>query len=130
MNTIMQPTIRLLSASGLATALILTIAAATNAAETSRVYVKFKPGQRDAARALVQQAGGRIHHEFGRLNGTTDEPATSVVILNGQTYSDTNLVTSHSRTFQGRKRTTYTCYVSSVDAASHQATAGPFTHQN
>jgi len=64
------------------------------------------------------------------INWTTDEPATSVVILNGTTYTDTNLVTSHSRTFSGRKRTTYTYYVSSTDAAGNQATAGPFTHRN
>jgi len=38
------------------------------AAETSRIYVQFKPGQKSAARAAIQQAGGRIHHEFDRLN--------------------------------------------------------------
>lgn len=64
------------------------------------------------------------------ITWTTDEPATSVVVLNGTTYADTNLVTTHSRTFQGRKRTTYTYSVRSVDAAGNQASAGPFTHRN
>jgi len=65
-----------------------------------------------------------------KITWTTDEPATSVVILNGATYTDTSLVTSHSSTFSGRKRTRYTYYVSSTDAAGNQATVGPFTHQN
>ena len=65
-----------------------------------------------------------------KITWTTDEPATSVVIVSGKTYSDTSLVTSHSRTFSGRKRMKYTYYVSSADAAGNQATAGPFTHQN
>jgi len=64
------------------------------------------------------------------INWTTDEPATSVIILNGTTYTDNNLVTSHSRTFTGRKRTTYTYFVRSVDAVGNLATVGPFTHQN
>ena len=61
---------------------------------------------------------------------TTDEPATSVIVINGTTYSDPQLVTSHSRTFQGRKRLTYTYYVRSVDAKGNQAVAGPFTYRN
>lgn len=65
-----------------------------------------------------------------RITWTTDEPATSAVNINGTTYSDSTMVTSHSRTFQGRKGATYTYYVSSADAAGNQSTAGPFTHQN
>jgi subtilisin family serine protease len=64
------------------------------------------------------------------INWTTDEPATSVVILNGTTYSDPTLVTNHTRTFQGRKRVTFTYSVRSIDAAGNVATAGPFTHRN
>jgi serine protease len=64
------------------------------------------------------------------INWNTDEPATTVVILNGVTYTDSSLVTSHSQTFRGRKRRTYTYYVRSTDAAGNASTAGPFTHQN
>lgn len=64
------------------------------------------------------------------ITWTTDEPATTVIIINGATYSDSSLVTSHSQTFQGRKRTTYTYYVRSVDAAGNLSTAGPFTYRN
>jgi len=37
------------------------------AEDNSRVYVVFKAGQKAVAKALVQQAAGRIHHEFDEL---------------------------------------------------------------
>jgi M6 family metalloprotease-like protein len=64
------------------------------------------------------------------IRWTTNEPATSVVIINGTTYSDTALVTSHVRSFRGTKGATYTYYVQSSDAAGNTSQAGPFTHQN
>jgi serine protease len=44
------------------------LAPSVRAAETSRVYVQFKPGQKNAARTAIQQAGGKIHYEFDSLN--------------------------------------------------------------
>jgi subtilisin family serine protease len=65
-----------------------------------------------------------------KITWTTNEPATSVVILNGNPFSNASLVTSHSMTFQGTKGMLYTYSVRSADAAGNEATAGPFTHQN
>ena len=65
-----------------------------------------------------------------QITWTTNEGATSVVVLNGTVYSNTSLVTSHSMTFQGTKRATYTYYVRSADAAGNMAEKGPYTHQN
>lgn len=41
---------------------------ALHAAGPVRVYVQFHSGHHAAARAAVNQAGGRVHHEFGELN--------------------------------------------------------------
>jgi len=65
-----------------------------------------------------------------KISWTTDEASTSVVILNGTSYSNPSLVTAHSQTFQGTKGAVYTYSVKSADAAGNVATAGPFTHQN
>ncbi len=64
------------------------------------------------------------------ITWTTNEPATSDVILNGTTYSSSTLTTSHKRSFKGTKGATYTYSVSSADASGNRATAGPFTHLN
>src|SRR5512139_3711250 len=42
--------------------------AGASAADTSRVYIEFKPGQKNAAGALIREARGQIHHEFDSLN--------------------------------------------------------------
>lgn len=65
-----------------------------------------------------------------KISWNTNEPATTAVVMSGQTYSNGSLVTSHSMTFQGTKGTKYTYYVQSADAAGNLAQAGPFTHQN
>lgn len=65
-----------------------------------------------------------------RITWTTDEPATSKVILDGATYSSSTLVTSHSMSFRGTKGVSYTYYVRSTNAAGLEAEAGPRTHQN
>lgn len=65
-----------------------------------------------------------------KISWNTNEPATTAVVMNGQTYSNGSLVTSHSMTFQGTKGAKYTFYVQSADAAGNLAQAGPFTHQN
>lgn len=57
------------------------------------------------------------------ITWTTDELATSDVVINGVTYSDSTRVTSHKRTFRGAKGTLYTGFVSSTDASNNTATA-------
>ena len=66
------------------------------------------------------------------IRWTTDEPATSDVIIDGTLYADgdASLVTSHVRSFRGSKRTSYQYSVRSTDAAGNTAEAGPFTHTN
>ncbi len=64
------------------------------------------------------------------ISWTTNEPATTEVIMGGTTYVDNTLTTSHSMTFRGKKGTTYTYYVQSTDASGNTAIAGPFTHNN
>ncbi len=64
------------------------------------------------------------------LSWTTDEPATTVVIVNGVTYTDNTLSTAHTMTIRGKKGVTYTYYVQSADAAGNTAAAGPFTYKN
>lgn len=66
------------------------------------------------------------------IRWTTNEGATSDVIIGSTTYADTDpaMVTSHVRNFSGAKRnTTYTYYVRSTDAAGNTTQAGPFTHR-
>lgn len=64
------------------------------------------------------------------ISWTTNEPATSVAIVNGTTYTDNTLKTSHALTIRGKKGVTYTYYVQSTDAAGNTATVGPFTYKN
>jgi len=64
------------------------------------------------------------------ITWTTNEPSNSVVTLNGTTYVDSAMVTSHKKSFRGTKGATYTYTVSSTDAAGNRSDAGPFTHQN
>jgi len=52
----------------LTTSVVLATVTGGYAADTSRVYVQFKTGQKDAAKGLVGQAGGQIHYEFDSLN--------------------------------------------------------------
>jgi len=52
------------------------------AAETSRIYLQFKPGQKSAARAAILQAGGKIHYEFDRLSAVaTTLPTAALTAL-------------------------------------------------
>ena len=64
------------------------------------------------------------------ISWTTDEPATTVVIVNGVTYTDNTLSTAHTMTIRGKKGVTYTYYVQSADAAGNTTAAGPFTYKN
>jgi len=64
------------------------------------------------------------------ITWTTDIPADSAVIFTCcGTYTDANLVTSHSMSFNGSKGTLYEYYVSST-ANGVTTTEGPFYHQN
>lgn len=63
------------------------------------------------------------------ISWTTDVASDTTVTINGTDYSDTALVTSHSKAFNGSKNATYTYYVTSSNADG-TTTEGPFTHQN
>jgi serine protease len=45
----------------------LVFSTAARAADTTRVWVQFQPGQAAAVRAALEQAGGRIHYQFDDL---------------------------------------------------------------
>jgi len=65
------------------------------------------------------------------ITWTTDVPADSVVTFSCcGTFSNSQLVTSHSMQFNGGRGTAYEYYVSSTDANGSSSTAGPFIHQN
>lgn len=66
-----------------------------------------------------------------RITWTTDEPATSSVILAccGE-FSNYTLVTQHSIEFLGSKGETYNYNVKSSDAAGNTSIDGPYVHQN
>jgi subtilisin family serine protease len=52
------------------------------AAESTRVYVNFKPGQKAVAKGLIQSARGTVHHEFDHLNAfATTLPSAAVAAL-------------------------------------------------
>ena len=64
------------------------------------------------------------------ITWTTDEASNSVVTLNGTTYTNSTMVTSHKMGFRGTKGAMYTYTVSSTDAAGNKSTSGTLTHQN
>jgi hypothetical protein len=59
------------------------------------------------------------------ISWTTDELATSDVVLSGTTYPNSTLTKTHKRSFRGTKGATYTGTVISADAAGNNASA-PF----
>lgn len=108
--------------------------AAGNSATSSSVSVTVSnSGGADVTAPVISNVTSVVTNSKNgsfEIRWTTNEPATSVVIINGTTYSDTTLVTSHVRSFRGTKGATYTYTVQSADAAGNTAQAGPFTHQN
>lgn len=64
------------------------------------------------------------------ITWTTNEPATSTVTINGQSFSDSALVTEHAMAFRGSKGASYSYTVSSKDAAGNESTSGPYTYEN
>jgi hypothetical protein len=66
-----------------------------------------------------------------QITWSTDEPADSVVTFACcGSFSDSALVTEHSRTFNGSRGALYTFTVSSTDAAGNTTSDGPYQHQN
>ena len=107
--------------------------AAGNSAVSATVTVTVSNSTADVIPPVISNVTSVITNSKNGsfdIRWTTNEPATSVVILNGTTYSDTALVTSHVRSFRGSKGATYTYNVQSTDAAGNTAQAGPFTHKN
>ena len=64
---------------GLGTALLMMLGATAQAAEQSRVYVGFAPGQKAAVSASLNRAGGKTHYTFDRINAfAVSVPATAL----------------------------------------------------
>ncbi|MCB1986547.1 MAG: S8 family serine peptidase [Burkholderiales bacterium] len=76
------------------------------------------------------QSGKTKGNKF-RITWTTDEPASSGVILAccGE-YSNDALAMQHSMEFMGSKGETYNFTVRSSDAAGNTSLDGPYVHQN
>ncbi|MEA2488316.1 MAG: hypothetical protein QOH21_108, partial [Acidobacteriota bacterium] len=105
--------------------------AAGNSASSSTVTVTVSNSAADTTAPIISNVASRKTSTTAfEITWTTNEPSTSVVVLNGTTYTDTALVTSHRRAFTGKRNTAYTYTVRSADAAGNIAQAGPFTHQN
>lgn len=66
-----------------------------------------------------------------QISWKTDIPSTTEVTFSCcGTYTKTDLVTSHSYTFNGSKGYQYEYYVTSDDGNGNTSTQGPFYHQN
>ncbi len=64
------------------------------------------------------------------ISWKTNEPANSVVIINGIEVRDELFVTNHALRYRGKKGDVYEYHVSSTDAAGNTTVSGPFFHQN
>jgi serine protease len=87
-------------------------------------------GSTDTAAPVISNVAGSVTNAKNgsfTITWTTNEPASSEVVINGATYSDSTLTTNHKRNFRGSKGASYTYSVSSTDGAGNTATAGPFT---
>lgn len=94
-------------------------------------YQSSGPGPGDSDPPIISDVTStKLKGPRFEISWITDEPATSMVTLDGVLYNDDALVTNHSRTFSGQKGVTYEYYVSSTDAAGNQATEGPYQHRN
>jgi thermitase len=60
----------------------------------------------------------------------TNEPADSILIINGVEVRDDQLVVNHALSYRGKKGVEYIYYVKSTDAAGNSSESGPFTYQN
>lgn len=63
------------------------------------------------------------------ITWTTNEAATSDVVINGVTYPDSTLATNHKRTFRGTRGASYDGTVVSTDSSGNSASA-PFPTVN
>ncbi len=53
---------------GLGATLLMMLGATAHAADQSRVYVGFAPGQKAAVAQSLNRAGGTTHYTFDRIN--------------------------------------------------------------
>jgi hypothetical protein len=83
------------------------------------------PPPGDTTPPVISNLASRITGKGGsfEITWTTDEPATSDVLIGTTWQNDATLTTSHRRTFRGTKGTTYGYTVRSTDAAGNSATA-------
>lgn len=89
-------------------------------------------GGGDTTAPVISNVASKIINKRGgfQITWTTNEAADSKVVINGQTFTNATMVTSHSMSFTGTRGATYTYYIYSTDAAGNTSTAGPFTHRN
>ena len=108
--------------------------AAGNSGTSSSVTVNVSNGTADTTPPVISGVTAvKTSGTAFEIRWTTDEAATSDVIIGSTTYADPDpvMVTSHVRSFTGAKRnTTYTYYVRSTDAAGNTSQAGPFTYRH
>ncbi|MFP5246785.1 MAG: Ig-like domain-containing protein, partial [Thermoanaerobaculia bacterium] len=107
--------------------------AAGNVGTSAGVTVTVNNGTGDLTPPVITNVTSVITNSKNgsfEIRWTTNEPATSDVIINGTLYADSTMATSHVRSFRGTKGATYTYTVRSADAAGNTSEAGPFTHQN
>ena len=93
------------------------------------------PPPSDTTAPVISEVAAAKTHKNGRFQITwkTDESSNSEVRFTAGasgTYTDSNMVTSHSMAFSGKSGVLYEYYVSSTDAAGNKATSGPYKHQN
>lgn len=83
------------------------------------------PPSGDTTPPVISWLTSRITGKNGsfEITWTTDEPATSDVLLGSTWFTDANLTTSHRRSFRGTKGATYNYTVRSTDAAGNSAMA-------
>ena len=93
------------------------------------------PTETDTTAPVITNVASLKVHKNGRfeITWTTDEASNSEVRFTSGasgTYTDSNMVTSHKMTFNGKSGVLYEYHVSSTDAAGNKATSGPHKHQN
>ena len=106
---------------------------AKSALDRLAVIVGGGGGGDTTAPVISGVASARLNTRQGtfEIRWTTNEPATTVVIIGTTTFTGSPaLVTSHRMTFTGTRGATYQYSVRSADAAGNTSTAGPFTHRN
>lgn len=110
----------------------LTVTDDLNATTSASKNLSVSDGTGDVTAPVISAvSSANLKGNSFSISWTTDEASTTEVTLTCcGTFTDTTLVTQHSKTFNGSKKALYEYSVSSTDAAGNKSTAGPFLHQN